>query len=54
MGGVKWRDAAIVKREGDRLFLDNVVFDPDEKPVGYLPPPMAFEGCRGPRWEGGH
>jgi hypothetical protein len=53
MGGIRWRDAAIVKREGDRFVIDNVVFDSDEKPVGYLPAPMSFWGCQGPQWVGG-
>jgi hypothetical protein len=39
MGGIRWQDAAIVKRESDRLIIDNVVFDPDHRPAGYLPQP---------------
>jgi hypothetical protein len=54
MGGIKWRDAAIVKREGDRFVIDNVVFDADRRPAGYLPQPVSFEGCQGRRWGGGH
>jgi len=53
-GVIKWRDAAIVKREGDRFVIDNAVSDEDRKPAGYLPAPMTFEGCKGPRWVGGH
>jgi len=53
MGGIKWRDAAIVKRESDRFVIDNVVFDADRKPAGYLPQPFSFRGCQGPRWVGG-
>jgi hypothetical protein len=52
-GVIKWRDAAIVKREGDRFVIDSVVFDVEGKPAGYLPPPFSFEGCKGPRWVGG-
>lgn len=54
MGGIRWQDAAIVKREGDRFVIDNVVFDADRKPAGYLPQPVSFQGCKGPRWVGGH
>jgi hypothetical protein len=54
MGGIKWRDAAIVKRESDRFVIDNVVFEPDRKPAGYLPQPFSFQGCQGRRWVGGH
>jgi hypothetical protein len=53
-GVIKWPDAAIVKREGDRFVIDNVVFEADRRPAGYVPPPMTFEGCKGPRWVGGH
>jgi len=54
MGGIKWRDAAIVKRETDRFVIDNVMFDAGRRPAGDLPEPIAFEGCKGPRWVGGH
>jgi hypothetical protein len=53
-GVIKWRDAAIVKHESDRFVIDNVVFDADLKPAGYLPQPFSFQGCQGPRWVGGH
>jgi hypothetical protein len=52
-GVIKWRDAAIVKHESDRFVLDNLVFDVEGKPAGYLPPPFSFEGCKGPRWAAG-
>jgi hypothetical protein len=54
MGGIRWQDAAIVKREGDRFVIDDVVFDADRKPAGYLPQPVSFPGCHGRRWVGGH
>jgi hypothetical protein len=53
MGGIKWRDAAIVEREGNRFVIDNVVFDAERTQAGYLPTPFSFEGCKGPRWVGG-
>lgn len=51
-GVIKWPDAAIVKTEGDRFVIDDVVFEPDRKPAGYVPPPMSFWGCQGPHWIG--
>jgi len=39
-------DAAIVAHEGDRLVIDNVVFDADRKPTGYVPKPPAFLAAR--------
>jgi hypothetical protein len=53
LGVIRWRDAAIVKREGDRFVFDNVVSDEDRKPADYLPPPVTFDGCKGRRWAGG-
>lgn len=53
MGGIKWKDAAIVKREGDRFVIDGVIFDADRKPAEYLPQSVSFEGCRGRHWVGG-
>jgi len=53
-GVINWRDAAIVKHESNRFVIDNVVFDADRKPAGYLPQPFSFQGCQGPRWVGGH
>lgn len=50
----KWgRSAALVKREGTRFVLDNVVFDVERNPAGYLPPPFSFEECKGPRGAAG-
>ena len=53
-GVITWRDAAIVKHENDRFVIDNVIFDADRKSAAYLPQPVSFQGCEGPRWVGEH
>jgi len=46
MGGIKWRDAAIVKRESDRFVIDNVVFEPTGSRPAIFPSHSASRGVK--------
>lgn len=52
-GVIKWRDAAIVMKEGDRFAIDDVVYDVDPASRETVRLSELFIGCRGRRWIGG-
>jgi hypothetical protein len=49
---IRWRDAVIVKKEGDHLAIDDLVYDVDRGSGDEGRLSKSFQDCRGGRWIG--